>query len=295
MNPTLRLQGRFIGTQELADIQALLQQLPSASRYQLSRALASLWDWRSPAGHLKDMAARSLLLKLEQRALLTLPPRRRPSPNRMRHKRPRPIAHDTTPIETPLASLRPVQWQEVSADPRQRALLDWLLGQYHYLGWRGTVGANLQYLARDGQGRVLAVSTFGAAAWRCAARDRFVGWTEGQRRTGLSGVLNQSRFLIVPWVRVRHLASHLLGRLVGRLAADGAAKYRHAVWLVETFVQRDRFAGTCYRAANWQWVGTTTGRSRQDELHRLRVAVKDVYLYPLGALWRQGLTAEVQP
>jgi hypothetical protein len=152
------------------------------------------------------------------------------------------------------------------------------LARYHYLGLH-VVGENLGYLARDTQGRDLACLLFGAAAWRCAPRDRFLGWTDSQRRERLAQLANNTRFLILPWVRVPHLASHLLGAVARRIDADWQAKYGHGLEWLETFVQRDRFAATCYRAANWRHVGDTTGRSRQDRDHDRRVPVKAVYLY----------------
>jgi hypothetical protein len=156
------------------------------------------------------------------------------------------------------------------------------LQHFHYLGLR-VVGENLGYLAQDRHGRDLACLLFGAPAWRCAARDRFLGWSETQRRQGLSRLANHTRFLILPGVRVPHLASHLLGRCVRRLPADWQRKYGHGLDWLETFVESDRFAGTCYRAANWIAVGQTTGRSRQDAQRQLQVPRKTVWLYRLNA------------
>jgi hypothetical protein len=155
------------------------------------------------------------------------------------------------------------------------------LDQYHYLGLR-VVGENLGYLAMDTHGRDVGALLFGAPAWRCASRDRFLEWDDGCRREQLHRVANQTRFLVLPWVRVPHLASHVLGAVARRIRADWQMKYGHGLDWLETFVERGRFAGSCYRAANWQCVGQTTGRSRQDRDRTRRVPVKDVYLYPLG-------------
>jgi hypothetical protein len=259
----------------------------------LSRELAERWNWRTPLGQLKDMAARTLLLKLERRGMIGLPACRRASPNRMRHKRP-PVAAllpPAAPVAAALATLTPLQLCEVSgaAWAPQRAIFEAALHQYHYLSYRSPVGENLQYLVQDREGRVLACALFGAAAWQCAARDRFIGWTAAQRPGGLPGLANQARFLILPWVRVPHLASHVLAQLTRRLSADWERKYGHPVFLVETFVELGRFAGTCYRAANWRHVGATTGRTRQTLPGGVGVPRKAVYVYPLHPRFRQRL------
>lgn len=241
------------------------------------------------------MAARTLLLKLEGRGLIALPPCRRVSPNRMRHKR-LPAAEllpPAAPLAAPLATLTPLQLCEVSGAPQasQRAIFEAALHRYHYLSYRSPVGENLQYLVQDRQGRPVACALFGAAAWQCAARDQFIGWTAAQRRGGLHGLANQARFLILPWVRVPHLASHLLAQLTRRLSEDWSRKYGHPVFLVETFVEVGRFAGTCYQAANWVQVGATTGRTRQTLPGRVGVPCKAVYVYPLHPRFRQRLGA----
>lgn len=289
------LQGRAFGAAELEQVRDLLSAYPEWSRWRLSRQLAERWNWRTPRGQLKDMAARTLLLKLEGRGLIALPPCRRVSPNRMRHKRP-PAAEllpPATPVAAPLATLMPLQLCEVSGATHapQRAIFEAALHRYHYLSYRSPVGENLQYLVQDREGRVLACALFGAAAWQCAARDGFIGWTAAQRRGGLPGVVNQARFLILPWVRVPHLASHLLAQLTRRLRGDWTRKYGHPVWMVETFVEVGRFAGTCYRAANWVHVGATTGRTRQTLPGRVGVPRKAVYVYPLHPRFRPRLGA----
>ena len=161
-------------------------------------------------------------------------------------------------------------------DKRWRFYLD----RYHYLGLR-VVGENVGYLAVDRQGRDVACLLFGAAAWRCAARDQKLGWSSQARQGQLGRVVNNSRFLVMPWVRVKHLASWVLGQAARRIDEDWQNKYGHGVDWLETFVDRDRYRGSCYRAANWECVGQTQGRSRQDRNHELRVSIKDVYLYAL--------------
>ncbi len=299
MTETHILQGRQIGAIELEQIRQFLAEYPRWSRWRLSRELALLWNWRNRAGQLKDMAARALLLKLEQRGWIDLPARRRTPSNRMRHKRlpELDLAAPQAPVTEALKALLPLVINECSrADGAhgQRALFDALLHHHHYLGHRSSVGENLQYLVRDAQGRPLACVLFGAAAWQCAARDRYIGWDSSVRAQNLHLIASNTRFLILPWVRVAHLASHVLSQIAQRLSRDWQAKYGHPIYLLETFVQCDRFTGTAYRAANWVRVGQTKGRTRQDRADGTwhQSTIKDVYLYSLHRRFRQHLQAQ---
>ena len=281
------IQGRRIGGGEIAEIRGLIEANPSWSRRRLSEVLAERWQWHAASGQLKDMAARTLLLKLHDRGLIALPPRRQaPSP---RGLDPGPDLFDSPPPEpvvASLSSLRPLQIQVVrSKDPDYR-LFQRYLRQHHYLGHRGPVGENLGYLIRSRAGVDLACLLFGAAAWQCAGRDQWIGWSTGQRAQGLAFIANNSRFLILPSVVVPHLASHLLSQIARRIDGDWRRRYGHPIHLLESFVQSDRFRGTCYQAANWIQVGQTTGRTRQSQRHRdnaVHAPVKDIYLYPLTA------------
>jgi hypothetical protein len=180
---------------------------------------------------------------------------------------------------------------EVSSQAPERVWVKATLDQFHYLGFGGAVGENLQYLVRDGQGRPLACLVFGAAAWKCQDRDRFIDWSAPQRQRHLSLLVNNTRFLILPWVQVPSLASWILGRISRQLSGDWQAKYGHGLVLLETFVERKRFRGTAYRAANWLTVGATTGRTRQDRHTCIQAPVKDIYLYPLRRDFREVLQA----
>jgi hypothetical protein len=289
------VQGRWIGPVELAYIRQMLVDHPQWSRWQLSRQLARDWEWRSGSGVLKDMAARTLLLKLEQRGWVVLPPRRNAPPGRRRLK-PRATGARVAArviIQEPLAQLLPLHYREVSrgAEPSQRARFTALLQEHHYLSYDRSVGENLQYLVEDARGRPLACVLFGAAAWQCADRDRWIGWDAATRVQQLHLVANNTRFLILPWARVPQLASHILSRIGRQLTRDWPAKYGHPIHLLETFVERDRFAGACYRAANWIRVGQTKGRTRQDRAdgQQHRVAIKDIYLYALNPRFRDRL------
>jgi hypothetical protein len=258
--------------------------------------VCAVWNWRNPAGQIKDMAARTLLLKLAARGLVELPPPQGRNNNGHRRAQPPPNnpcsltlgLDQPLSITSPLAQLQPVRL-EPAHTRAERERVRQLLRAHHYRGFT-VVGENVQYLARDRHHRELAVMVFGAAAWQVAARDRFIGWSAPQRQARLGALANQQRFLILPWVRVPHLASHLLALASRRLSADWDQRYGHGIWLVETFVETDRFSGAAYRAAGWIRLGSTRGRTRQDRAHTLHVPVKAVWVRPLHPHFREHLT-----
>jgi hypothetical protein len=289
MSDGLMVQGRRLATKDLLRVLRLIADNPDWSRRRLSEVLCAEWDWRNGSGRLKDMATRSLLVKLEARGLIRLPARRREPSNRMAARPvPRPM-WDMTPVRGTLREVGPLTLREVSADAAARVRFAAALAEFHYLGYRGTVGENLQYMVTDQTGRLLACLLFGSAAWKCRRRDQFIGWDPEQRARNLQRLTNNTRFLILPFVTVPLLASWILGRVLRRLSADWQKKYGHGIVLVETFVEQQRFAGTSYKASNWLRLGTTTGRSRQDRQHRLQVPIKEVYLYPLDPRFREEL------
>jgi hypothetical protein len=282
------VQGRVVTPEVLAQVRGLVVEQPEWSRRRLALELCRQWQWQNASGQIKDMAARSFLDKLEERGWIRLPARQR---RRGPGFAPRLALLPPPPadLSESLAQLRPLQFEVCGARQPQAAQFNAYLARDHYLPYRSTVGENLAYLVRDRQGRDLACLLFGAAAWKVQPRDAFIGWTAGQRQANLGRVANNSRFLILPWVRVPELASHILGRVARRIAADWLARYGRPVALLETFVERDRFRGSCYRAANWIGVGQTQGRTRQDREHRLQAPVKDVLVYPLQADFREEL------
>ena len=293
MVESFTVQGRRLSGPDLELIRGWRRTQPGWSRWRLSRELAAHWDWRNRAGVLKDMAARTLLVKLEQRGLIELPARRQTPTNRMCCPRAEAglVRVPETPLECALAGLEKLWVREVSGQSAERRWVRAALGQFHYLGFGGAVGENLQYVVRAGPGQPLACLVFGAAAWKCQDRDRFIGWSAAQRQQYLGMLANNSRFLILPWVRVPGLGSWILAQVSRRIAADWQVKYGHPVVLLESFVERERFRGTVYRAANWQRVGVTAGRTRQDRHTCLQTPVKDIYLYPLRRDFRQVLSA----
>jgi hypothetical protein len=287
----LVVQGRQVLAEDLALIHQLMAEHPSWGRSRLSEELCDRWAWQNARGRRKDMAARTLLLKLERAGHVRLPPRRGPSPNAARNRTPPSIEEPQAAIASPLAELRPLTVHVVRPGSPEAGTFSGLLARFHYLGHRNTVGENIRYLAVDRHGRTVACLLFGSAAWSCAARDRFLGWDREARARNLHGLTNNTRFLVPDWVRVPHLASHVLGLIARRIRGDWLAKYGHPVSALETFVERDRFRGTCYRAANWLPLGETRGRSRNDRRHDLRTGVKGVYLFPLVADFRRELCA----
>ena len=292
MTETMVLQGREVSEADIELIRALLVAQPTRGRTPLSQELCRRWDWRNARGQLKDMACRTLLLKLERAGHIRLPPRIRPSSNGLRNRCVpiAPIASE--PIHCALPDLWPLTISVVAPGSDDLRLFNGLLAHEHYLGHRNTVGENIRYLVRDRHGRPVACVLFGSAAWKCADRDAFLGWDRTTRERNLQRLTNNTRFLIPGWVQVPHLASHVLGLIARRIRSDWQAKYGHPVHALETFVDRSRFKGTCYRAANWVKVGQSTGRTRNDRVNRGPLSsVKDVYVYPLDKRFRHLLFA----
>jgi hypothetical protein len=289
MTSTMVMQGRTVSDADIAWIRSLLVEQPAWGRTRLSEELCRRWDWRNAQGQPKDMAARTLLLKLERAGHIRLPPRQRPSSNAWRNCRAPEVQPAPDPISGLLRDLRPLVVSVVAAGSADLRWFNGLLAAYHYLGHRNTVGENLRYLVRDRHGRPVACALFGSAAWQCAARDAYIGWDRVTRERNLQMLTNNTRFLVLPWVRVPHLASHVLGQIARRIRADWQSKYGHPLQALETFVERGRFRGSCYRAANWIGVGQTRGRTRQDRQHLLQAPVKEVLVYPLQADFREVL------
>ncbi len=280
------IQGRETTTEDIELIRHLIRVNPSWSRTRISKELCELWDWYDANGQMKDMAARSFLRKCQMRGLVELPPPSAQSPPGRRVPI-RAVPYSREPITAGLRDLMPVRVEPV-VEADRLDLFKCLLSRHHYLGM-STVGKNIAYMAFDSCDRPLACLLFGSAAWKCACRDEFIGWDAETREAKVNLITNNSRFLVLPWVRIPHLASHVLSQVARRIAEDWREKYGHGVHLLETFVERDRFMGTCYRAANWIHLGHTTGRSRNDTHFNISVPVKDVYVYPLSGKFREAL------
>lgn len=289
METTTIIQGRKTTNDDIELVRKLIAANPDWHRTRLSKELCRLWNWRNANGQLKDMACRAFLRKLEQRGYLTLPARHSAG-GAFKSSIPE-VAHKTDPITGGLKSVTPV-----AVEPVDKAYLDLfkcLLSRYHYLSFSGTVGQNMKYMVFDKKGDPLSCLLFGSAAWKSAPRDEYIGWSRKAREANINLITNNMRFLILPWVKVPHLASHILGQVARRIGQDWVQKYGHPVYLLETFVENRRFAGTCYKAANWVYVGQTTGRSRNDRHFKLKVPVKDIYLLPLARKFREVLCREI--
>lgn len=286
------MQGRQITGAELKLIRDLLESNPMWSRRRLSLELCELWDWRNALGRPKDMAARTLLLKLERAGHIKLPPARPMICKNQRNRQVPPPVRPEQAVCCSLRDLRPLRVEVTTARSADVRLFSSLLAHEHYLGYRSTVGENMRYLVRDRHDRVVACLLFGSAAWKCADRDAFIGWDQPTRERNLQCLTNNTRFLIPDWVQVPHLASHVLSLVVRRIRGDWLSKYGHPVHALETFVDCSRFKGTCYRAANWLWLGKTQGRSRNDRNRDITVPIKDVWLYPLVKEFKRELCCD---
>jgi hypothetical protein len=286
----MKIQGRILSLKDVEWIRSLIADHPDWHRSRLSQEICAAWNWVNANGMLKDMACRTMLLKLERLGYLRLPAARSVGVgNAVRIRAP--VVHSRAEIACSLRDLTPLRIEAVR-DAATSRLFKHLLTEYHYLGFSGTVGENMKYMVYDRLQRPLACLLFGSAAWKVSSRDEWIGWTPSLRQANLPFITNNTRFLILPWVRVPHLASHLLASIARRISDDWMQKYGHPIHLLETFVERGRFRGICYRAANWICVGQTQGRSRNDTDRTLHVPVKDIYLYPLLPNARSVLTRE---
>lgn len=288
MEALLTYRGRNITSSELAFVRGMIAAQPGLSRRALSLAVCAAWQWRQPNGQPCDAICRGLLLWLHRAGHLVLPAPRwlTTKPWRPRTSAP-PVSVDTSPLVGSLAELRPLEIRQVRRSAEE-GLFNALLAQYHYLGYQQPVGAHLKYLVW-GAGRPLACAAWASAPRHLGPRDRFIGWSAAARRRNLRLLAYNTRFLILPWVAVAHLASHVLARLAARLSADWHQLYGHPIYFLETFVDPARFRGTCYRAANWRVLGRTTGRGHNARSTRPTQPVKEILGYPLVADFRARL------
>jgi hypothetical protein len=288
MTIEFRYRGRKISQEDILYIRALIEQHPQESRRALSTKLCEAWQWRQANGALRDMVCRGLLLMLDRAGQIKLPPvsyvRHNPLANRAR---PEPVRIDATAIEGLLRNLQPLEFELVRRTEKE-PLWNSLLEEHHYLGYEQPVGEHLKYLVL-GQGRPVACLAWSSAPRHLGSRDRYIGWSAEERRRNVRFLAYNTRFLILPWVKVEHLASHILGRMASRISADWQQIYGHPIYFLETFVDPERFRGTCYRAANWVVLGKTTGRGKQSNSYVPNRSIKDVLGYPLTKQFRELL------
>lgn len=284
-------RGRIITSDDVVFIQQLIDANPGLSRRKLSAKLCEAWDWRQPNGALRDMVCRGMLLMLDRAGQIQLPAiKKRPNNPLARRPRPSPVLIDTTPIQGALKALQPLHIAQVRRTGDER-LYNSLIEQHHYLGYEQPVGEHLKYVVWS-QERPIACMAWSSAPRHLGCRDRFIGWNKEVRRRNIRFIAYNTRFLIVPWVHVPHLASHILGRIAQRVSTDWETLYAHPIYFLETFVDPERFRGTCYRAANWVLLGETTGLGKDDHTKRQNRSIKQLLAYPLAPGFRQLLQEE---
>lgn len=290
MDKSIIIQGKTISQKEIEQIKDLMGQYPRWGRTKISKEICKEWGWKNDKGQIKDIACRSLLRKLEKKGYVKLPDSRHKPLPRMRDQRcaqmPLSFLSGISSAKT-LKDALPLSIVVTSPRSADNKIFAALLAEHHYLGYKGSVGEHLAYLAKDAQGRLLACLLFGAPAWKIAPRDNYIGWGNEQRQRNLKLIANNMRFLLLG--KIPHLASHILGQIARRISRDWQEKYGHGIVMLETFVEIARFRGTCYRAANWINVGETQGRSRNDRYNKLQVPVKHIYLYPLDKHFKEKL------
>jgi hypothetical protein len=279
--------GRAMSAEDVQIIATLMAQDPTLHRTALSRRLCELWQWRKPNGELKDMTCRVALLRMQADGLIELPPSRLPPGRRRPSFAPTPATDPGAAIEVPVHALPPLSLRLV-AGTHQSRLWNEFVARYHYLGYTPMSGSQLRYNVFAGE-QLVACLSFGASAWKLRDRERFIGWSEPQRRCNLPLVVNNARFLILPWVNCKGLASKILSKVARQLPKDWRLRYGFAPVLLETFVEFERHKGTCYKAANWILVGRTTGRGKKGKSYMPQIPIKDIWLYPLRRDWQSIL------
>jgi len=288
MDALLTYRKRVITQNDISFISQVIKEHWNEGRTAISRRLCEAWDWRQTNGNLKDGVCRGLLLRLEQERLITLPPRLLYI-NKTRNRKNCQATFDFSPapLTATLANLGPIELRQVRRTPEEK-LFNSLIREYHYLGYTQPVGEHLKYLAYA-DGRVVACLAFSSAAYALDCRDAFIGWSPQARERNRHLLAYNTRFLIPAWVQVPHLASHLLGRIARTISADWQKLYHHPILWLETFIDTERFAGTCYRAANWTLLGLTSGRGKYNKTSKQQTSIKAMYGYPLCRDYRQRL------
>ncbi|MBN2321394.1 MAG: DUF4338 domain-containing protein [Acidobacteria bacterium] len=289
---TLSYRGRNINEADLLFIKQLIADNPSSSRRDLSKKLCEAWNWRQANGSLRDMVCRGLMLHLHREGVIELPPVRWMNPNPLAgraedRKKPIPALVDTTPLEAHLADMRPLEFHQVR-HTWEEPLFNSLLDRYHYLGYAQPVGEHLKFLIYA-TGRPIACLAWSSAPRHLGPRDRFIGWSAEARRKNIRFLAYNTRFLVLPFIQVPHLASHILGRMAQLLSEEWDRAYGHPIYYLETFVDPERFRGTCYRAANWKVLGLTAGLGKDSRSKKPNRSLKEVLGYPLAKNFRTRL------
>jgi len=284
----LRYRGRVFTTEDILYIRKLIAAHPGESRRRLSQKLCEAWQWKQSNGALRDMVCRGLLLMLDRAGEIELPAVKFvPANPLVRRARPVSVPIDTTPLEGRIDQIGPLQVAQVRRTPQER-WFNSLLEQYHYLRYQQPVGEHAKYLVWT-EGRPIACLAWSSAPRHLGSRDHYIGWSAEARRRNIRFIAYHTRFLILPWVRIQNLASHVLGHMAARISADWQQMYGHPIYFLETFVDPERFRGTCYRAANWVLLGNTTGRGKQSNSYVPNRSIKQILGYPLTKQFRELL------
>lgn len=290
MEQSFKYRGTDYSPKDIAFIRQLIADNPDASRWALSRKLCHAWGWIQNNGAICDQVCRSFMLSLDRAGHIQLPPRKRSPSNYLADRRKPPkIDIDQTPLATTLSAIKPLKLCDVRRGKHEK-LCNSLIEEHHYLGYCQPVGEHVKYVAFAGE-KPIACMTFSSAPRHIGCRDRFVGWDKTIRGKNLRYMAYNSRFLILPWIKVKYLASHLLALAIRQISADWQNRYGHGVYYLETFIDKERFAGICYQASNWIYLGDTTGRGKDDHTHKVNRSIKAVYGYPLTNDFRDRLCA----
>ncbi len=292
--PSYRYCGRVFTAREIQWMRQLIVANPRYNRLALSKIVCDRLQWLRPNGQPKDMSCRVAMLRMHRDGLITLPPAQKRNGNGNFQPKLTGVSEPQKPVSLPAGNLGKLLLQPVST-PKDSSLWNELIERYHYLGYKPLPGAQIRYLVFSAAADLLAVLGFGAAAWCLAPRDRFIGWSPKQRTANLHLIVNNARFLILPWITSPNLASRILSDAAKQLPSDWHARYHYKPLLLETFVQKNRFKGTCYRAANWIHLGQTQGRGKLDRYNEYSLPIKDVFIYPLHKSYRQILCSSSMP
>ena len=288
MELEIKYRGKLVTGNDIGFINRLISDHPDERRRALSKRLCLAWNWVQPNGTLRDMVCRGLMLQLHRAGHIRLPEKRsNPHNPFIDRKKPEKVDLDQSPIYASLSQLGALKFCQVRRTASEK-LYNSLIEQYHYLGYCHPVGEQLKYIIYSGQ-RPIACLAWSSAPRHIGCRDRYIGWSQRLRKERIHLLAYNTRFLILPWVRVKYLASHILGRMVRILSTDWQAVYSHRLYYLETFVDKERFAGTCYKAANWIYLGDTTGRGKDDQTKKPNRSIKAVWGYPLGKQFRRQL------
>jgi hypothetical protein len=275
-----RYSGRDFSPEDLQAVARLIEASPTVKRTPLSRLVCELLDWRRPDGRLREMSCRVAMLRMQADGLITLPASQIPKQRRRARFIATPATDEQPVLAAAVHELPALKLSIVDGRGAASRLWNEYVARYHYLGYTPMSGSQIRYSVHAGD-RLVALLSFGASAWKLADRERFIGWSHEQRQKNLQLVVNNARFLILPWIQSKGLASKILAMAARRLPVDWQARYGYRPVMLETFVESPRHKGTCYKAANWQLVGRTVGRGKKSTAHQQVLPTKDIWLYPL--------------